>query len=60
MSIRSSLCLGVILMPKGKDEPSCDKKEERDLLPRVVYLAPLIAVILQFLELLLRILGVIR
>jgi hypothetical protein len=47
-------------MPKGKDEPSSDKKEERDLLSRVVYLAPLLAVILQFLELVLKILGVIQ
>jgi hypothetical protein len=37
-----------------------NKKEEQDRLAKVVSLAPLFAVILQFLELVLKLLGVIR
>jgi hypothetical protein len=36
------------------------KKEEQDILPKVLVLAPLLALILQVLELILKILGVIN
>jgi hypothetical protein len=45
----------------SKDEDRLpDKKEERDLLARVVNLAPLLALVLQLHELLLKICGVIN
>ena len=48
-------------MPQGTDRLSGNKKEERDSpLTKVVRLAPLFAVILQLLELVLKLLGVIR
>jgi hypothetical protein len=47
-------------MPKGEDRRPDDKTEERDPLARVVFLAPLFALILQFLELLLKAAGVIE
>ena len=46
-------------MSKDTDRRPDDKKEEQGTLAKVVYLAPLITLILQFLELLLKILGVI-
>ncbi|MDR1943828.1 MAG: hypothetical protein LBQ19_03305 [Synergistaceae bacterium] len=46
-------------MPKGKDNLP-DNKEEQDHLSRALALAPLLTVFLQFLELLLKIIGVIR
>jgi hypothetical protein len=46
-------------MPKGADRRPGNKEEEQDTLDKVIYLAPLITLILQILELLLRILGVI-
>jgi hypothetical protein len=47
-------------MPNGGNGLPGNKKEEQDHLAKVVNLAPLFAVILQFLELILKILGVIR
>ena len=51
-------------MPNGGDNlPELEKehkKEEQGPLARVIYLAPLLALILQFLELILKILGVIN
>jgi hypothetical protein len=46
-------------MPKGMDRRPGNKEEEQDLLAKVSDLAPLFALILQALELLLRLLGVI-
>ena len=47
-------------MPKGRKRLP-DKKEEQDLpLAKVVRLAPLLAVILQLLEIVLKLLGVIQ
>ncbi|MDR0653980.1 MAG: hypothetical protein LBG12_11855 [Synergistaceae bacterium] len=46
-------------MSKDEDRRPDDKEEEQDLLAKVVYLAPLFALILQILEILLKILGVI-
>jgi hypothetical protein len=46
-------------MPKGADRRPGNKKEEQDTLAKVIYLAPLFALILQILELILKILGVI-
>ena len=46
-------------MPDGKDRLPEQKPEERDLLSKVLALAPLLSLILQLLELLLKILGVI-
>jgi hypothetical protein len=47
-------------MPQGKDRRPGNKEEEQDtLLTKVVNLAPLFALILQALELILRLLGVI-
>jgi hypothetical protein len=46
-------------MPKGRDSLP-GKKEEQDTLARVVILAPLLPLILQLLELLLKICGVIN
>jgi hypothetical protein len=48
-------------MSKDGNGPSGNKEEEQgNLLTKVVYLAPLFAVILQLLELALKLLGVIR
>ncbi|MDR3280134.1 MAG: hypothetical protein LBT23_06455 [Synergistaceae bacterium] len=47
-------------MSEDKTNLSSDKKEERGPLSQVISLAPLLAVILQFFELILRILGVIQ
>ena len=47
-------------MPTGRDRRPSDKKEERDPLSQVLYLAPLFALILQLLELLLKLFGVIK
>jgi hypothetical protein len=47
-------------MSKDRNGLPGNKKEEQDHLSKVVALAPLFAVVLQFLELLLKILGVIR
>ena len=48
-------------MSKDRNGLPGNKKEEQDrLLAKAVYLAPLFAVILQLLELILRLLGVIR
>ena len=55
----SSLLGEVMSMPKGADRRPGNKEEEQDTLTKVIYLAPLITLILQFLELLLKILGVI-
>jgi hypothetical protein len=52
--------VGGELMSEGKSGLSSDKKEERDPLARVVSLAPLLALILQALELMLKALGVIK
>jgi hypothetical protein len=50
----------VISMPKGADRRPGNRKEEQDsLLSKVLVFAPLFALILQILELILRILGVI-
>jgi hypothetical protein len=46
-------------MPNDRDRLP-DNKEEQDTVARVVFLAPLLALILQFLELMLKIFGVIR
>ena len=46
-------------MPDGRDRLP-GKKEEQDLLSKVVHLAPLLTLALQILELVLRILGVIN
>jgi hypothetical protein len=46
-------------MPNGRDRLP-DNKEEQDTLARVVFLAPLLTVVLQVLELLLKLLGVIQ
>jgi hypothetical protein len=47
-------------MPKGADRRPDNKEEERDtLLTKLVYLAPLFTLILQVLDLILKILGVI-
>jgi hypothetical protein len=47
-------------MSKDTDRRPSDKKEERDHLAKVVYLAPLVTVILQLLDLILKLFGVIR
>ncbi|MDR1516118.1 MAG: hypothetical protein LBS45_10505 [Synergistaceae bacterium] len=48
-------------MSRDKDHLPNNKKAEQDTyLTKVVYLAPLLAVIFQFLEFLLKLLGVIR
>jgi hypothetical protein len=47
-------------MSKDGNGPSGNKEEEQDRLSKVVSLAPLFAVILQLLELALKLLGVIR
>jgi hypothetical protein len=47
-------------MSKDRNGLPGNKKEERDPLDQVIHLAPLFAVILQLLELILRWLGVIR
>ncbi|MDL2264281.1 hypothetical protein LJC31_06470 [Synergistaceae bacterium OttesenSCG-928-I11] len=46
-------------MPKGKGDLP-DKTEERGLLSKVIALAPLLTLALQFLELVLKILGLIN
>jgi hypothetical protein len=46
-------------MLKDVDRRPGNKKEEQDTLHKVIYLAPLFALILQILELLLKVLGVI-
>ena len=46
-------------MPKGRGNLP-DKKEERGLLTRAIVLAPLLTLVLQFLEFLLKILGLIN
>ena len=47
-------------MSEDRDNLSGNEKEERGPLTRVTSLAPLFAVILQLLELLLKLIGVIR
>ena len=47
-------------MSKDRNGLPGNKKEEQGQLTKLVYLAPLFAVILQFLEFLLKILGVIQ
>jgi hypothetical protein len=44
----------------GKERLPESKKEEQDTLSRVIYLAPLLTLVLQLLELVLKILGVIN
>jgi hypothetical protein len=46
-------------MPNGRGRLP-DNKEEQDHLSKVAVLAPLLTVVLQFLELILKIIGVIR
>ncbi len=47
-------------MPSGKSRLPGNKKEERGHLNRVVFLAPLLSLILQLLELALKLLRVIK
>jgi hypothetical protein len=47
-------------MPKGGNNPTSGKKEEQGSLDRIIHLAPLFALILQALELALKLLGVIE
>jgi hypothetical protein len=47
-------------MPDGRERLPENKKEEQDRLTKVVSLAPLFALALQFLELILRLFGVIN
>jgi hypothetical protein len=47
-------------MPDGRERLPESKKEEQDHLAKVVSLAPLLTLALQFLELVLRLLGVIN
>ena len=47
-------------VPNGPERLPSGKKEERDPLTTVLRLAPLLSLILQFLELLLKISGVIK
>jgi hypothetical protein len=56
----SSLLWEVISMPKGKERRPGNKEEEQDTtLDKVVNLAPLFALILRLLEIILKLLGVI-
>ena len=51
----------MIQLSKDNGRPSNDEKaEERSLLARVVYFAPLLTLILHILELILKIIGVIK
>jgi hypothetical protein len=52
--------LGEVIDVNEGDHLPDNKKEEQDPLTKVISLAPLFAVILQLLELILKLLGVIR
>lgn len=59
--LRSFPPIGGDAMPQGRDRQPRNKKEEQDRpLAKAVSLAPLFAVILQALELLLKLLGIVR
>ena len=47
-------------MPKGRERLPDKKEEQGPILSKMVYLAPLLSLILQILELLLKIFGVIN
>lgn len=47
-------------MPKGEDNLRGNKKEEQDSLARVIYLAPLLNLVLRLLEIILKLIGVIK
>ena len=47
-------------MPKGEDNLRGNKKEERSLLARVVYFAPLLSLVIRAIEFVLKLLGLLK